>query len=253
MSFSRIDHLTISSGTARNACQILNDASLVVYYPFSNTDPYSDYSVNLCHGIASHTSIISTGHIDQAISFSSSSSYFQAQCFPRMRNGNDAFSISMWINPTSNAGGSVLHLSSLWNGNGTCYDLLGLTASGHIVLQWIMSATNVNSSQGSVVVANKWTHVAVVHQFSNGIRLYINGQLSVSSSTTGHLNLYELGTAPLPWYMTFGNTSPLGSPAATNCLSSSSIFPGAFSGAIDEFRLYNRELDYQELCVLSNP
>ena len=251
--YRRFDHLTISSGTVRTACQILNDASLVAYYPFSNTDSFNDYSVNLCHGIASRTSIISTGQVGQAISFSSSSSYFQAQCFPRTRNNDEAYSISMWINPTSTVGGSVLHLSTLWSGNGTCYDLLGLTASGNIVLQWIMSTSNVNRTQGPIISANTWTHIAVVYQWDKGIRLYLNGQLGGSSSNTAGFTLYDINAAPLPWYMTFGNTSPLGSPAATNCLSSSSIVPGAFSGAIDEFRLYNRELSFGELCVLSNP
>ncbi|CAF2088792.1 unnamed protein product, partial [Rotaria magnacalcarata] len=30
------------------------------------------------------------------------------------------------------------------------------------------------------------------------------------------------------------------------------IVPGAFAGALDEFRLYNRELTSQEVCVLAN-
>ena len=248
-----MDHLTISSGTVRSACQILNDASLVVYFPFSTTDSFNDYGVNLCHGIGSRVSIISSGRSGQAISFQSNNSYFQAPCFPRTRNGDDSFSLSMWINPTSTAGGSLLHMSTLWSGNGTCYDLLGLTASGDIVLQWMMSTGSVNYTQGPIVLPNIWTHIAVVYQWTKGIRLYINGQLAGSSSNTGSFYLFSVSGAPLPWYMTFGNTSPLGSATATNCPSSSSIIPGAFSGAIDEFRLYNRELDYQELCVLANP
>ena len=89
-------------------------------------------------------------------------------------------------------------------------DLLGLTASGTIVFQWIMTVTNVNSTQGPVIPENTWTHVAVVYQTANGIRLYINGQFSASSSNTGGLSFYELGSAPSPWYMTLGNNSPLG-------------------------------------------
>jgi hypothetical protein len=161
----------------------------------------------------------------------------------------------MWINPTSTTGGgSLVHISSLSNGNGTCYDLLGLTSSGAIVLQWLMPAGNMNSTSGPIIPANTWTHIAVVYQTSNGLRLYINGQFSSSSLNIGGFNVYEQGPAPAPWYMTLGNISPAGSLTPVNCPSGSpAIASGYFPGAIDEFRLYNRDLNTEELCVLANP
>jgi hypothetical protein len=251
----RIGQFTISAGYVRSACEILNDASLVVYYPFSTTDTFNDYSVNLCNGIASGIAAVSAGRVGQAISFVSNTSYFQSDCFPRTRPNYPAFSVSMWINPTSiTGGGSLVHISTLSNGNGTCYDLLGLTSSGAIVAQWLNAWNNLNSTSGAIIPANTWTHIAVVYQSSNGVRIYINGQYSSSSSNTGSFNVYESAASPLPWYMTLGNISPAGSLTPVNCLSGSpAVASGAFLGAIDEFRLYNRDLNTEELCVLANP
>ncbi|CAF2966962.1 unnamed protein product [Rotaria sp. Silwood2] len=250
----KIDHFTISAGVARSACQIYNDASLIAYYPFDTTGIYNDYSVYLCNGIASGTTAVSSGRVNQAISFTSSTSYFQSQCFPKMRASDQSFSFSLWINPTSmTGGGTLVHLSSNLYGNGsTCYDPLVFTSSGALVSQWITTGpTSVSNVEGPVISANTWTHIAVVYGSTNGVRLFINGQFSTSSPNAGSLNLADPNN---PWYITLGNKSPLGSSASVNCLSGSiSISSGGFSGSIDEFRLYNRELNNQEICVLANP
>ena len=95
----RIDHVTVSAGSARSACQILNDATLIAYYPLDTTATANDYSVSLSNGIASGTTAVSTGRIGQAISFPLVTSYFQAQCFSSLRNFNPAFTATLWINP----------------------------------------------------------------------------------------------------------------------------------------------------------
>ncbi|CAF3452081.1 unnamed protein product, partial [Rotaria sp. Silwood2] len=98
---------------------------------------------------------------------------------------------------------------------------------------------------------NTWTHIAVVYGSTYGVRLYINGQFSTSSSTIGSISLQDPN---VPMYIILGNMSPLGASPSISCQSGSiPISSGPFSGAIDEFRLYNRELNNQELCVLANP
>ncbi|CAF1102680.1 unnamed protein product [Rotaria sordida] len=247
----RIDHFTITAGVARNACQISNDASLIVYYPFDTTGTYNDYSVNLCNGYASGTTIISSGHVNQAISFTSSTSYFESQCFPRMRGNEQSFSFSLWVNPNSTTGGGTLvHLSTNSNGNGTCYDLLVFTNTGGLICQWMTTTPSVSSAQGPVIPANTWTHIAVVYSSANGVRLFINGQFSTASSYSASLSLYN---SNVPLYITLGNLSPSGSSTPVNCLSGSILISsGSFLGSIDEFRIYNRQLNNQEICVLAN-
>ncbi|CAF1538704.1 unnamed protein product, partial [Adineta steineri] len=240
----RIDHLTISAGVVRTNCQILNDASLVVYYPFDTTATWNDYSVNLCNGIASGVITMSEGRVNQAISFQSSTSYFQSQCYPKIRNVDTSFSISLWFNPTSfTGGGSLVHISTNPSGTLYCYDLLAFTTTGALVMQWMQSNTTINSTLGPVISVNTWTHVAVVYSTTNGIRLFINGQFSTSSLNTGSL-IYDSYT---PQYITLGNVGSLGPASWITCVTGSiSYASGPFSGAIDEFRLYNRELDSQE-------
>jgi hypothetical protein len=148
-------------------------------------------------------------------------------------------------------GGTLIHISSTQNGMGTCYDLLVFTSTGALVAQWMQNAGNiVNATQGPIIPANTWTHVAVLFGSANGIRLFVNGQLSASSPTTGGITLANFDN---PQYVTFGTNNPWGLSATSTCQNGTiTILPGQFMGGIDEFHLYNREIDNQELCVLAN-
>jgi hypothetical protein len=249
--FRRIDHMTISAGVTRTACQIYNDATLLAYYPFNTTLPYDDYSVNLFHGIASAVSLIPHGIFGNALYFSSNASFFQAPCFPSMATATVPFSISLWIKPdnTTTNGGSLVHVSSSQNGSGLCYDLLSLSSSGALIVQLMQSAVIVNGTVGPVITTNIWTHVAVVFGATNGLRIYINGLLS--STSVGVLQ--NQNAVANPQYVTLGNNSPLGQLTGVSCRNGSiPIMPGPYRGAIDEFRIYSRELNNEEICVLAN-
>jgi hypothetical protein len=118
----------------------------------------------------------------------------------------------------------------------------------------MISSTATSSAQGPMIPANTWTHVAVVYLAANGVLLYINGQYSASSLNTGTLNLFDTTTSIYPLYITLGNLGSLGPLGSVSCPNGSiPISSGSFAGAIDEFRLYNRALDSQEICVLANP
>jgi hypothetical protein len=243
--------MTISAGVARTACQIYNDATLLAYYPFNSNSPYNDYSVNLFHGIASGVSMVSHGIFGQGLYFSSNTSYFQAPCYPSMATATVPFSISLWMKPdnTNTGGCSLVHVSSLQNGSGQCYDVLSLSSSGALIVQLMQIATIVNGTQGPVIPTNTWTHVAVVFGATNGLRIYINGLLS---STT--LGVFQNQNGVInPQYVTLGNTSPLGQFPGLSCRNGSIPYmPGPYKGAIDEFRMYSRELNNEEICVLAN-
>jgi len=134
-------------------CQIYNDATLLVYFPFDTTWTVNDHSVNLFHGISSDTTVV-----EQVLYFYTSTSYFQSKCFP-----------------------------------------------------------NANFHYG-------YNHTRYL------VVLYFE-----------------------PQYITLGNNSPLGPLGGISCLNGLiPIVSGPFKGGIDEFRLYNRELDSQEICVLAN-
>lgn len=254
--FRRIDQFTISAGSARTACQIYNDATLTAYFPFNTIDPFNDYNVNLFNGIASNTTSISGGHTGQAIYFSLNTSFFQVKCFSDIRNvshSNPPFTFSLWLNPsTSTNGGSIIHISNLPYGNGSfCYDLLALTSTGALVVQLMQPTLTVAGLQGPALPTNTWTHVAVIYSQLDGIRLFINGQLSITSLITS--NPLYMAKWDFPLYITLGNNNLVGPSAGVTCAVGSITFiSGLYTGAIDEFRLYNRELDSEELCALAN-
>lgn len=226
---------------------------MVAYYPFSTTDTFNDYSVSQYNGMAYSTTTLSQGVFGQALYFPYNTSYFQARCFPSTDTLYSTFSFSIWVYPTIlGSGGSIIHLSSGYYGNGTnCFDPLVLSSTGELIAQWMMQTTYaVSNVRGPVLSINKWTHIALVLSNSNGLRLFINGQLYITSSNAGNINL--LGYTA-PHYILLGNNNPYGPSGTVNCLSGTiAVMSGPFIGGVDEFRIYNRELSAQEICVLSN-
>lgn len=241
-----MDHVTISIGTVRTACEIYNDAGLFVNYPFDTMDTLLDRSVNMNHGISSRLTSVLLGRKNQAIAFESNTSYFQALCFPTLRLDDVYFSLVLWINPSAViGGGSLVHISTLQNGTGTiCYDLLGFTASGVLMAQWMTGASSLANLTGRVLPLNTWSHIALIYSQKNGVRLFINGQLLTS------ILVLPFNTVSNN-YITLGNNSPGLVISSSTCLASL-IVAGPYRGAIDEFRVYMRELNMDELCVLAN-
>ena len=117
--------------------------------------------------------------------------------------------------------------------------MIGLSSSG------LLYATSWNGGQISIagpsVTANSWTHAGVTYRSTNGHRLYANGGLWNSEGP----NLYaSSGVANYPFV---GN--PLG---GTYC-AGANLGNGHYSGVLDEFRLYSRELTAAQIFTLPNP
>lgn len=195
---------------------------------------------------------MSMGRVNQAIYFSSNTSYFQSKCFPSMWQYYPPFTFTLWVYPSNlTHGGSLIHISHQSNGNGSyCYDLLALTSSKMLVVQLLQSFTVINATKGPIISENTWTHIAVIYSRYHGVRIYINGYLQSTSETTGQLSIVDYSD---PYYVTLGNNSPLGPTVSLSCRTGQyPIVSGPFIGAMDDFRLYNRELTGEEICVLAN-
>ncbi len=95
---------------------------------------------------------------------------------------------------------------------------------------------------GPQIPSNNWTHIVQTWSSTNGLRLYINGYLYKSSTTTSYSNNNGNNMCILL------GTSALG----INC-QTSDIVMGSYSGAIDEFYVYNRELTINDICPLAHP
>ncbi|CAF5174041.1 unnamed protein product, partial [Rotaria magnacalcarata] len=138
-----------------------------------------------------------------------------------------------WVNPTTvSGGGTIVHVSSDQNGNGTlCFDMFGMTLNGTIIVQTV---------QNTLVFSNR-----------NGMRFYVNGTLNnAQPNTVNTLAFWSLTSSQL--YITLGNSQITGAAAPSCEKGTLPIVSGAFSGTIDEFRLYMTELNGEEICTLVN-
>ncbi|CAF1367541.1 unnamed protein product [Didymodactylos carnosus] len=223
---------------AKNATEILNDATLVVWYTFDNGS-YLDSGPLWINGTGvSVTSV--TGCVNQALSFTSSLSYFQGSGFTLLGTVNQSYSIALWVNPTTVSGGAtIVHMASTSTGLGWCIPTIGLSISGQIITQSYNGS--LVTITGPILTLNAWTHVVETYSFTHGLRMYLNGTLYSSSASF----TYQASSAAMA--IIIGN--PLN---GTTCLSSP-VVPGQYWGAMDEFRLYSRELNSTDVYSLANP
>ncbi len=110
-----IDQLTVTM-RVKTPCEILQDASLVVYYPFENT--ITDQGPNLIVGTLSSngTSYVSGHTGNYALQLNATAAYYQIPSLTGLGIPNQAFSIALWVKPTA-VSGILVHVSSAANGN----------------------------------------------------------------------------------------------------------------------------------------
>ncbi|CAF1377781.1 unnamed protein product [Didymodactylos carnosus] len=223
---------------AKNATEILNDATLTAYYSFDG-GLYLDSGPLWINGTGVSVNR-TTGRVNQALSFATSSSYFQATGFTLLGTVNQSFSIALWIKPTTVSGGAtIVHTSGLTTRTGWCIPMIGLSSSGNVITQnWNNGLVSVT---GPVLSVNVWTHIVETYSFTNGVRMYVNGALY---GATTSFSYYASGTP---------NTITLGNPLSGSACASSPVLPGQFYGAMDEFRLYSRELNSTDVYSLAHP
>lgn len=234
-----LDQLTITN-RAKTSCEILNDASLVAHFPFDNNT--SDIGPNSMSGTYnpqgnSGLSWIS-GRVNQALNFNSSNSYFQSCGFYAL-GMNQSYTIAMWVNPSFQSG-TLFHISSAGTGSGGwCLPMIGFSSNGSLVVQtWIGGVVLI---LGPILPTNNWTHIVQTYSSTNGLRLYINGGLYNSATA----NTFSSSTVVMCVLL---GSSGLGKNCQTVLISM-----GQYSGGIDEFYVYNRELSSTEICSLAHP
>ncbi|CAF0842747.1 unnamed protein product [Adineta steineri] len=234
-----IDELSVDT-RVKSASEILDIATLVLYYSFDSNTLTTDSGPNRINGTSVNAASALSGRVNSAISFQGNSSYFQANGLVLFGTSDLPYSFSLWINPGSVTSGILLFA---WKNASWCLPVLGFTSAGHL---YTTSKTSHNSTllnSSSIIPTNVWTHVAHTYAPSTGIRLYINGTLSASSSA-----------------FNFSSTSSPISIALANCvnttLCSCSTVPISmtpYNGLIDEFRFYSRALSATDVSSLANP
>jgi hypothetical protein len=144
---------------------------------------------------------------------------------------NQPFSIEMWVNvPSLPATGATL---AFVDNGAWCTPFLGINAAGNPAAQvWMPNSHGVTAP--AVIPTGTWVHLAQTWSPTNGLRLYVNGELAASDPT---INTYAAsGTVDT---MTLGNWS-----LSTGCGNSplANLVPNVpYQGLLDSVQIYSRE------------
>ncbi|CAM4926973.1 unnamed protein product [Rotaria socialis] len=224
---------------AKNATQVLYEATLTFSYSFENN--LLDSGTLGINGTGTTIAYSTSGRVNNCLSLLSNPSYVQVTNLVLLGTVGQPYSFSIWIKPNTVAGGTIFHVSSGTTGLGWCIPMLGFTSSGNVGVQsWNSNSVSIT---GPAVTTNVWTHLAVTYGPSNGLRLYVNGAQFGSASGS-----YTYQAAGTPVSLLLGSSlSGLGACA------SGVITMGQYNGYIDEFELYSRELSAANVYSLANP
>ncbi|CAF1307784.1 unnamed protein product [Adineta steineri] len=239
-----IDNLSVT-GRAKSSCEVLEIATLAARFHFDNISSLDDFGPNQVDKSALNYVIIS-GFINEAISFSgTSTSYFQTWGFTSFGIMNKAFSFAFWIKPQL-LSGTLIHLSTSSLGTGTtCFPLLAFASNGSIVAQVLLTNGIIVSAIGPLLPTSSSSWISIVQTWSsnNGLKLYINNTLVSSAVATTFLTSNSTMN-----YLTLGNCLN----GCSSCTNGLIVSPGSFSGAIDEWLVFSRELNEDDVCAHFN-
>ncbi|CAF1033195.1 unnamed protein product [Adineta steineri] len=235
-----IDELSVS-GRLKSACEILEQATLAARFSFDGSSPLLDLGPNTVSSFASNYSLVS-GRTLQAISIMGiSSSFFQASGFLALGIANQPFSFSLWMKPQSLAG-TIIHVSTNSSGIGFCAPFIGFSSNGSLIVQIMTNTSYVAISYSSLSLTD-FTHIVQTWSSTNGLQLYINNVLvgSIAAAT------YQTASTWIN-YVTLGGC--LNGCVSCSAVPGNEVLPGPFAGAVDDFRVYSREVTASDVCTL---
>ena len=223
---------------SKSSQEILRDATLTLHISFDGNSTLDEGPLGIHGSLAGSTSFLS-GRQGQALQiFDVPDSYLAVQGLVLLGRVNQSYSFSIWIKPTVMRKSSIIHMSELADGTGWCAPMIGMCNSSQPIT--FSFETNIVEVKGSSITINSWTHIAATYSLTNGLRLYINGSLYNASTP------FSFIAAGLPTHLIIGsprNGTNCGGPSGTN---------GQYVGAVDELRVYSRELNSTDVLSLAN-
>ena len=221
------------------SAEILRDATLTLYFSFDSDSTYDQGPLRINGSLFGNTSFVA-GRVGQALEIRNvNQSYFTVQRLVLLGVPSRPYSFSIWIRPYLSQRSAIIHLASTSNGDGICFPVLQLSNTSQLIsTSWNQSAIVV---VGPFVPLNSWSHAAVTYSPTSGLRLYVNGTLKSSSVP------FAFNPPGSPMYLFVGSRhlgSTCGAPSSN---------ADQYSGAVDEWRVYSRELAAAHVVALANP
>ena len=143
----------------------------------------------------------------------------------------DAFSLSAWIHPTAGTGTIISRMTPVAQADGYYVHLQDGKLEVNLVKRWLDDSMRIATVRQ--LPLNKWQHFAITYdgsRTSHGIKIYIDGQLEQRQVNHDFLN-QDSGAAEQPVRIGGGSHD--------------------FSGAIDDVRLYDRNLSASEVQLVA--
>ncbi|CAF5085610.1 unnamed protein product, partial [Rotaria magnacalcarata] len=218
---------------AKSATELLFTATLFVQYSFDGGS-LLDKGPNGINATASGSPTSIVGRLNGALQFSSGAyAYVNYPSFYFIGVTDYPFTIALWVQPTGSYTPSTILLFNATTG--WCVNFLTMNSSGNIIANlWNGGPV---ATVGPILPLNAWHHIGFTYSSTNGVCLYINGTLYSTSGSFSYSASNGLATICLAGNFGIGCSPGYG---------------GSFTGALDEFFLYSRELASSEIFTLAN-
>jgi hypothetical protein len=149
---------------------------------------------------------------------------------------DDKYSITSWINPTAATGAIVTRNGDVFEPTGHGLNLYEGHVQYNYVSKWLDEGIRLQSRKK--VPLNEWHHIALTYdgsRYAEGVKLYVDGE-------------------PWEWEVQLddlNNPRPLARQPVK--IGAGGGPENRFKGAIDEVRIYSRDLTAAEVAVLADP
>ncbi len=236
-----IDQLSISL-EAKTDDQILWDATVGGYYPFDgdNNGWLLDYGPNCVNATSAGTQSVS-GQVRDALSFVTSGAYYQVTGFTALNIAYHAFTVALWVQPGNQSGIFLTIANSI-----SCLLVLGIRNNDNSIVAYLPNSTNTSIGVniiGSSMTNNQWVNIAFTWSNQNQAQLY--QQTALQGRNTNAIKLNNGYGDPMT--ITLGMYR-----GQADCTSGNGLDTmKQFSGSLDEFYIFSRELQQNEIEQLS--
>ena len=157
----------------------------------------------------------------------------------RLGMDNSPYSPSLWINPYQNNRSTIIYMPSLLDEvDKWCLPILGLTATGNLTtFSWNRTLLALT---GPVIPIDVWAHVVVTYHTQSQLQLILNGTHS------NNLDIMNYISSGQPNHLIVGSVVWRADCAGFD------MIKGHYHGAIDDLRLYLRQLTDGEIRNLAH-
>ena len=199
-----------------------------------NGENNANDSVGTNHGTLMNGCTFTTGKLGNAFTFDGVNDYIE---FPsNTMNLTGDFTISFWVNLSSLTGhqffiSNVVNQSSLYRG----FAIVKNNTTNLINVQFYNSNSSVDVFSSSAMVANTWYNIVLTRKSGVSTKLYVNGVLSGSNTSTMDPNYYTSQACQIGGY--------------NNTASPATYFT---NGNIDSLTTWNKAISQDEVTQLYN-